>query len=141
MAGMIAALDADVLVPILACDFLLTAFDHGLYQPVVSENVLGEVQRTLRSDFPKLDGAAITYRVDAMREVLADQLIEPDSTDLQAAVNVYSRPRSSAKRRSSSPMTGACASRSQAGCPALSRSAWTSSGTHSPSRTRRRSRQ
>jgi len=36
MTGTVAALDADVLVPILSGDFLLTAFDHGLYEPVVS---------------------------------------------------------------------------------------------------------
>lgn len=88
MADIVAALDADVLVPILACDFLLTAFDHGLYEPVVSETVLGEVERTLRRDFPKLDGAAIAYRVDAMRDVLADHLIEPDIADPPTAVNV-----------------------------------------------------
>ncbi len=35
MPRLVAALDADVLVPILCCDFLLTAFDLGLYEPVV----------------------------------------------------------------------------------------------------------
>ena len=32
----VAALDADVLVPILSCDLLLTAFETGLYEPAVS---------------------------------------------------------------------------------------------------------
>ena len=36
MPRLVAALDADVLVPILSCDFLLTALDLGLYEPVVS---------------------------------------------------------------------------------------------------------
>jgi hypothetical protein len=50
----VAALDADVLVPIIACDFLLTAFDHGLYVPDVSVTALDEVERTLSDDFPNL---------------------------------------------------------------------------------------
>jgi hypothetical protein len=67
MAGIVAALDANVLVPILACDFLLTAFDLGAYEPVVSEDVLGEVERNLREDFPKLDRADVAYRVASRR--------------------------------------------------------------------------
>jgi hypothetical protein len=42
----VAVLDADVLVPIVACDFLLTAFDLGLFEPVVSAEVLAEVERS-----------------------------------------------------------------------------------------------
>ena len=52
MAVPVAALDADVLVPIVVCDFLLTAFDHGLYEPVVSSAVLEDVERALIEDFP-----------------------------------------------------------------------------------------
>lgn len=47
MPRLVAALDADVLVPILPCDFLLTAFDVGLYEPVVSTEALVEVERNL----------------------------------------------------------------------------------------------
>lgn len=44
---MVAALDAGVLVPILGCDFLrcdflLRAFDSGIYEPVVAAGVLNE---------------------------------------------------------------------------------------------------
>jgi predicted nucleic acid-binding protein len=91
MPGMVAALDADVLVPILACDFLLTAFDHGLYEPVVSTTVLVEVERALSLDFPRLDHAAVTYRVEAMRDVLSDHLVEPDPSEFPEAVNFNDR--------------------------------------------------
>jgi hypothetical protein len=30
------------LVPIVACEFLLTAFDHQLFEPIVSTTVLDE---------------------------------------------------------------------------------------------------
>ena len=33
-AHQVAVLDADVLVPILSCDLLLTAFEYDLFQPV-----------------------------------------------------------------------------------------------------------
>ncbi len=51
ISGVVAALDADVLVPIVACDFLLTAFDLAIFEPVVSAEVLEEVERTLIGDF------------------------------------------------------------------------------------------
>ena len=35
MPRLSSALDADVLVPILSCDLLLTAFNSRLYEPVV----------------------------------------------------------------------------------------------------------
>jgi len=54
MPRLIAALDADILVPILAYDFLLTAFDLGLYEPIVSTEAIVEVERNLIADFPHL---------------------------------------------------------------------------------------
>lgn len=36
----LAVIDANLLVPIVACDFLLTAFDHGIFEPIVSAAVL-----------------------------------------------------------------------------------------------------
>lgn len=54
--------------------------------------MLGEVERTLRKQFPKLDGAAIAYRVNAMRDVLADHLIEPDIADPPTASQPLSMP-------------------------------------------------
>jgi len=76
MAGIVAALDADVLVPILSCDFLLTAFDLGIYEPVVGADVLREVQHALGEDFPELEPSAIAYRINSMRDVLADHIVQ-----------------------------------------------------------------
>ncbi len=76
MAGIVAALDADVLVPILGCDFLLTAFDLGIYEPVIAAGVLDEVRRALGEDFPHLEPSAIAYRVESMRDVLADHIVQ-----------------------------------------------------------------
>lgn len=79
MPRLVAALDADVLVPILSCDFLLTAFDLGLYEPVVSAEAVAEVERNLVADFPHLDPASLRRRVDQMRDALNDHLIDPGS--------------------------------------------------------------
>ena len=81
MPRLVAALDADVLVPILSCDFLLTAFDLGLYEPVVSAETVAEVERNLIEDFPHLDPAGLRRRVGQMREALDDQLVDPGSVD------------------------------------------------------------
>ncbi|MDP9387169.1 MAG: hypothetical protein M3Q48_04395 [Actinomycetota bacterium] len=81
----VAALDANVLVPIVACDFLLAAFDHGLFEPVVSATVLGEVERTLLEDFRHIDPDGLRRRVAYMRVALADQVI--DTTEAPQAVN------------------------------------------------------
>jgi hypothetical protein len=87
----VAALDADVLVPIIACDFLLTTFDHGLYEPVVSATALDEVERALSDDFPNLTADAVRYRVDAMRDALADHVIDVDPNDAPDAINAKDR--------------------------------------------------
>jgi len=71
VAGPIAVLDADVLVPILSCDLLLTAFDHDLYQPIVTPKILEEVERSLLRSFSHLDADALRRRVDQMRQTLA----------------------------------------------------------------------
>lgn len=55
-------LDADVLVPILSCDLLLCAFDHDLYQPVVTPAILSDLERTLREDFAHLNQEALARR-------------------------------------------------------------------------------
>jgi predicted nucleic acid-binding protein len=72
----VAVLDANVLVPILACDFLLTAFDHRLLEPIVSSTLLDEVERTLLEDFSHLDPSALRRRVFAMRSVLEDRIVD-----------------------------------------------------------------
>ena len=81
MPRFVAALDADVLVPILSCDFLLTAFDLGLYEPVVSIEAIAEVERNLIEDFPHLDPGGLRRRVGQMRDALDDHLVDPGSLD------------------------------------------------------------
>lgn len=81
MPRLVAALDADVLVPILSCDFLLTAFDLGLYEPVVSTEAIAEVERNLIDDFPHLDPDSLRRRVGQMRDALEDHLVDPGSLD------------------------------------------------------------
>ena len=91
MSGLVVGLDANVLVPIIACDVLLTAFDHGLYEPVVSTTVLDEVERTLIDGFPHLPSEAIRSRVVAMRSVLDDQLVEAETRGVPVEINPKDR--------------------------------------------------
>jgi hypothetical protein len=91
MTDLIAVLDTDVLVPIVACDFLLTAFDHGLYEPAVPTMVLDEVERTLHVDFPHLSREAIHHRVGSIRRVLADHLLDVDAVDVPGGINAKDR--------------------------------------------------
>lgn len=72
----VAVIDANLLVPIVACDFLLTAFDHGLFEPIVSTAVLDEVERTLIDTFPHVDPGGLRRRVEHMRTALVDQTID-----------------------------------------------------------------
>ena len=91
MSGPTAVLDADVLVPIVACDFLLAAFDHGLYEPIVSTAALAEIERTLVEDFPHLDPAAARHRVATMRVALENQLVDGEAVDVPASINSKDR--------------------------------------------------
>lgn len=92
MPRLVAALDADVLVRILCCDFLLTAFDLGLYEPVVSTEALAEVERNLIKDFPQLDPARLARRVGQMRDALDDHLVEAGMLgDLPHSINAKDR--------------------------------------------------
>lgn len=81
------ALDANVLVPIVACDLLLTAFERGLFDPVVSTLVPEEVERSLLVDFPSLDATAVRFRVASMEDALKDQLIEPTDWMVPSSIN------------------------------------------------------
>jgi hypothetical protein len=81
---LVAVLDADVLVPILSCDLLLCAFDHDLYQPVVTGHIRAEVERTLATDFAHLDSAAVLRRSSQVAQTLAFHT-HPD-TEHSAAV-------------------------------------------------------
>ena len=91
MPRLVAALDADVLVPILSCDFLLTAFDLGLYEPVVSTEAIAEVERNLIDDFPHLDPGSLRRRVGQMRDALDDHLVDPGSLDDVPDINPKDR--------------------------------------------------
>lgn len=81
MPTAVVVLDANVLVPILACDFLLTAFDLQLFEPIVSAAVLQEVEHTLIEEFPHLDPGGLLRRVAHMRAALADQTIDTGVAD------------------------------------------------------------
>ena len=70
MIHLVAVLDADVLVPILSCDLLLSMFEAQLFRPVVDTKILSEVERNLIADFPHIDPAALQRRVQQMAEAL-----------------------------------------------------------------------
>lgn len=67
---MVAVLDADVLVPILTCDLLLTAFDHDLYRPVITPRIFEEVERNLVEAHPDLEPGRLRRRVEHMHRAL-----------------------------------------------------------------------
>lgn len=92
MAGPVAVLDADVLVPILSCDLLLTAFDHDLYQPLVTPKILDEVEHNLLRALPHLDPDALRRRVAHMRRALVLHT-RPDSDGGEAVEGVNRKDR------------------------------------------------
>ncbi len=83
MPTLVAVLDADVLVPILSCDLLLTAFDADLYRPVVTAGILDEVERNLIDGFPQFDPGALRSRVADLAAALS--LHTHDQGDTTAA--------------------------------------------------------
>jgi hypothetical protein len=72
----VAVIVANLLVPIVACDFLLTAFERGVFEPIVSTTVLDEVERTLIDTFSHVDPDALRRRVAYMRAALTDQILD-----------------------------------------------------------------
>lgn len=70
MSNVVAVLDADVLVPILSCDLLLTAFDHDLYRPVITPRIFDEVERNLVGAHPDTEPGRLRRRVEHMRRAL-----------------------------------------------------------------------
>lgn len=92
MPPVVAVLDANLLVPIVACDFLLTGFDHHLIEPIVSSTSLDEIERTLIEDFAHLDPDGLRRRVAEMRTVLEDQTVDTSSVpNLPATINTKDR--------------------------------------------------
>lgn len=87
-ARLVAVLDADVLVPILSCDLLLTAFEHDLFQPVVTPKILTEVEHTLLDDFSHLDPAALTRRAAQVASALRlHTALDPAITSAVGSIN------------------------------------------------------
>jgi len=90
MSNLVAVLDADVLVPILSCDLLLSAFDADLYRPVVTATILDEVERSLIAGFTHLDPLAVRGRVAQVAAALS--LHTHDEGDItEAAVATVNR--------------------------------------------------
>lgn len=89
---LVAVLDADVLVPILSCDLLLCAFDHDLYRPVVTGHILGEVERTLATDFGHLDPGAVRRRSAQVAQALGFHT-HPDTEPTGAVAGVNAKDR------------------------------------------------
>lgn len=86
MPTLVAVLDADVLVPILSCDLLLSAFDEDLYRPVVTATILDEIERNLFAGFTHLDPVALRGRVAQVAAVLSRHTHdEGDATDAAVA--------------------------------------------------------
>jgi len=83
MSTLVAVLDADLLVPILSCDLLLSAFDEDLYRPVVTATILDEIERNLVAGFTHLDPAALRGRVTQVAAALS--LHTHDEGDITAA--------------------------------------------------------
>ncbi len=72
--SIIAVLDADVLVPILSCDVLLSMFDADLYQPIVTPTILAEVERNLIESHPNHDVGLLRRRVGYMTTALGTHI-------------------------------------------------------------------
>lgn len=71
MSTLVAVLDADVLVPILSCDLLLSAFDEDLFRPIITVTILVEIERNLVDAFPHLDPVALRGRVAQVAAALS----------------------------------------------------------------------
>ena len=93
MTSLVAVLDADVLVPILSCDLLLSAFDQDLYRPVVTATILEELERTLVEHFARFDPAAIRRRVAQVAAPLSHHTHHEGDITAAAAASVNRKDR------------------------------------------------
>ena len=88
----VVVVDADVLIPILSCDFLLTGLDLAFYELVVSPKVLDEAERHLLTDFPNQDPSRLTVRAEHMRFALRNSMVrDARPTEAIDAVNAKDR--------------------------------------------------
>lgn len=84
--------DANVLIPILSCDFLLTGLDLAVYALVVTPKILDEMERHLLSDFPYQDRDRLAVRAKRVRFALRNGIAQDVSpTTAVDAVNVKDR--------------------------------------------------
>ena len=88
----VVVVDADVLIPILSCDFLLTGLDLAVYELGVSSKVLDEVERHLTTDFPTQDPARLAVRAERMRFALRNSVVrDVRPTEAVEVVNAKDR--------------------------------------------------
>ena len=71
----VVVVDADVLIPILPCDFLLTGLDLATYELAVSATVLDEVERHVLTDFPRQDPSRLAARAQQLRFALRNSVV------------------------------------------------------------------
>jgi predicted nucleic acid-binding protein len=69
-----ALLDANVLAPIRLCDILLGRAEAGLYEPLWSDEILAEVERTLVGKFGIAKSKA-DFRLEQMRKAFPDSSV------------------------------------------------------------------
>ena len=93
MTTVVAVLDADVLVPILSCDLLLTAFDADLYRPVVTARILDETERNLVAGFTHLDPVALRGRVAQVAAALSQHTHDEGDVTAAAVASVNRKDR------------------------------------------------
>ena len=83
MSTLVAVLDADVLVPILSCELLLSAFDEDLYLPVITRRSSTRPNATWSTGFTRLDPIALRGRVAQVAAALSHHT--HDEGDVTAA--------------------------------------------------------
>jgi rRNA-processing protein FCF1 len=89
--SIVAVLDADVLVPVLSCDVLLSMFDADLYRPIVTPTILDEVERNLIASHPNHDPELLRRRVGYMTRALGVHVHADGRTTGLAEINAKDR--------------------------------------------------
>jgi hypothetical protein len=86
-------LDADVLIPVLSCDFLLSCFEAGLYVPTVTPKILAEVRNNLIENFSSVDPERLRVRADQIAATLKlhVQADRAPNDEVRATVNEKDR--------------------------------------------------
>ena len=105
MSILVAVLDADVLVPILSCDLLLSAFDEDLYRPVVTATILDEVERSLVEHFTHLDPTALRGRVAQVAVALLHHMHDEGDVTAATVATVNHKDRHVVAKRVRRPVT------------------------------------